>query len=277
VFASYWSAGVQFLDIANPAAPRLTGQTPYRDEDGYRGAHSGWFNEDETLFVQNDEAMQAVGSGSRASWTFQRVFDTSSLERPRLLSTFATESAVPGKDGRVATDGIYSVHNAVVKGDLEYASWYSDGVRVVDLADPRRPREVAWFVPPPTSPRQTVATAQNGRRDMPLVWGVYPWKDMVLASDLNSGLWIFRVTADTKGGNGGGSAPGGPGSGPGGAGSGAGQPATPPPQAAPDQAANRADEPGGLGAAGWIALAGLALGLLAVGAVVRNARRRQHS
>jgi hypothetical protein len=277
VFASFWSAGVQFLDIANPAAPRLTGQTPYRDEDGYRGAHSGWFNEDETLFVQNDEAMQAVGSGSRASWTFQRVFDTSSLERPRLLSTFATESAVPGKDGRVATDGIYSVHNAVVKGDLEYASWYSDGVRVVDLADPRRPREVAWFVPPPTSPRQTVATAQNGRRDMPLVWGVYPWKDMVLASDLNSGLWIFRVTADTKGGNGGGSAPGGPGSGPGGAGSGAGQPATPPPQAAPDQAANRADEPGRLGGAGWIALAGLALGLLAAGAVVRNARRRQHS
>jgi hypothetical protein len=112
--------------------------------------------------VQNDEAMQAVGSGSRASWTFQRVFDTSSLERPRLLSTFATESAVPGKDGRVATDGIYSVHNAVIKGDLEYASWYSDGVRVVDLADPRRPREVAWFVPPSSSPRQAVATAQTG-------------------------------------------------------------------------------------------------------------------
>jgi hypothetical protein len=92
----------------------------------------------------------------------------------------------------------------------------------------------------------------------------------VLASDINSGLWIFRVTADTKGGNGGGSGAGGPGSG-------SGQPATPPPQAAPDQAANRADEPGGLGAAGWVALAGLALGLLAAGAVVRNARRRQHS
>jgi hypothetical protein len=267
LFASFWSAGVQFLDIGNPAAPRLIGQTSYRDEDGYRGAHSGWFNEDETLFVQNDEAMQAVGSGSRASWTFQRLFDTGSLERPRLLSTFATESAVPGKDGRVATDGIYSVHNAVIKGDLEYASWYSDGVRVVDLADPRRPREVAWFVPPPSSPRQTVATAQNGRRDMPLVWGVYPWKDMVLASDINSGLWVFRVTA-ANGGNG-------SGSGPGGAGPGAGQQAAPPPQAAPDPAANRAGDQGGLGAAGWVALAGLALGLLAAGAVARSAARRR--
>jgi hypothetical protein len=276
LFASFWSAGVQFLDVTDPAAPRLLGQTPYRDEDGYRGAHSGWFNEDETLFVQNDEAMRAVGSGSRASWTFQRVFDTRSLERPRLVSTFATEAAVPGKDGRVATDGIYSVHNAVIKGDLEYASWYSDGVRVVDLADPGKPREVAWFVPPPSSPRQTAATAQGGRRDMPVVWGVYPWKDMVLASDMNSGLWIFRVTGDVKGANGGGSKSGGSGSGPGG--SGPGQPATPAPtpQAAPgpDPAAVRTGDPGGLGVAAWVALAGLALGLLAVGAVVRSARRR---
>jgi hypothetical protein len=168
---------------------------------------------------------------------------------------------VPGQDGRVATDGIYSVHNAVVEGDLEYVSWYSDGVRVVDLADPRRPREVAWFVPPPSRPRQTVATARDGRRDMPLVWGVYPWKGMVLASDMNSGLWVFRVTGDARAGN--------EGSGSGGS----GQPATPAPEAAPepDAAASPAGGPGGVT---WAALAGLALGLLALGAVVRGARRR---
>jgi hypothetical protein len=265
-FASFWSAGVQFLDIKDPSSPRLIGQTPYRPEDGYRGAHSGWFNEDETLFVQNDEAMQAVGSGSRATWTFQRVFDTSSLARPKLLSTFATEAAVPGKDGRVATDGVYSVHNAVIKGDLEYASWYSDGVRVVDLSDPRRPREVAWFVPPPTPPRQSAATAQGGRRDMPVVWGVFPWKDLVLASDMNSGLWVFRVTADANGSNGGGSGSAGSGS------SGSGQPATPAPRAAPDPATTSTGDQGGPDVALWVGLAGLALGLLAVGVVVRAAR-----
>jgi hypothetical protein len=275
VVAAFWSAGELFLDIENPAAPRLVGQTPYRAEDGYRGAHSGWFNDDETLFVQNDETMQAIGNGSRASWTFQRVFDTSSLERPQLLSTFATESAVPGKDGRVATDGIYSVHNAVIEGDLEYISWYSDGVRVVDLADPRRPREVAWFVPPPSSPRQAAITARDGRRDMPAVWGVYPWKGMVLASDLNSGLWIFRVAGDARAGNGAGSGAAGSGS----AGSGSGQPAAPPPKAAPgpDPATARAGAPGDPGALRWIGLAGVALGLLAVGAVTRAARRRRPS
>jgi hypothetical protein len=269
LFASFWAAGVQFLDIRDPAAPRLIGQTPYRPEDGYRGAHSGWFNEDETLFVQNDEAMQAVGSGSSASWTFQRVFDTRSLAQPKLVSTFATESAVPGKDGRVATDGVYSVHNAVIDGDLEYTAWYSDGVRVVDLSDPRRPTEVAWFVPPPSSARQTAATAQGGRRDMPLVWGVTRWKDLVLASDMNSGLWIIRVTLDGKASNQGGSGSGGS------SGSGQAAPApqaTPPPRAAPD--GELTADRGGWGAARWAALAGLALGLLAAGAVARGARRR---
>jgi hypothetical protein len=273
LFASFWAAGVQFLDISNPAAPRLIGQVPYRPEDGYRGAHSGWFNEDETLFVQNDEAMRAVGSGSQATWTFQRVFDTSSLAQPKLVSTFATESAVPGKDGRVATDGVYSVHNAVIDGDLEYTAWYSDGVRVVDLSDPRRPTEVAWFVPPPSPPRQTAATAQGGRRDMPLVWGVTRWKDLVLASDMNSGLWIIRVTLDGKASSQGGSASGGS------SGSGQAAPApqaTPPPRAAPDRELT-ADRGGqdGWGAARWAALAGLALGLLAAGVVARGARRRR--
>jgi hypothetical protein len=262
LFASFWSTGVQFLDIRDPAAPRLIGQTPYRPEDGYRGAHSGWFNQDETLFVQNDEAMQAVGSGSRASWTFQRVFDTSSLAQPRLLSTFATESAVPGKDGRVATDGIYSVHNAVIDGDLEYVSWYSDGVRVVDLSDPRRPREVASFVPPPAPPRQTAATAQGGRRDMPVVWGVHRWKDLVLASDMNSGLWVLRVTAGARQPDGGGSGSGGQGS---------GQAATP----APDPATARTGDPGPPDALLWVGLIGLLLGLLALGVVARGARRRR--
>jgi hypothetical protein len=259
LFASFWGAGEQFLDVSDPSAPRLLGQTAYRAEDRYRGAHSGWFNEDETLFVQNDEAMSAVGEGGAASWTFQRIFDTRRLDRPVLLSTFATEAAVPGADGRVRRDGVYSVHNAVVRGTLEYASWYSDGVRVVDLADPRRPREVAWFVPPAGPARQTVASGQNGERGMPMVWGVYPWKDLVLASDMNSGLWVFRVRAGRDPARPGGSA------------------AAPPPPAPPPSSAGSATTPGAAGGPDLVtrlSVVGLALGVLAVALVARSARRR---
>jgi hypothetical protein len=252
LFASFWAAGVQFLDIADPSRPRLIGQTGYRDGDGYRAAHSGWFNDDETLFVQNDEAMSAVGEGAAATWTSQRIFDTSRLDHPTLLSTFATESAVPGRDGRVRRDGVFSVHNAVIRGTVEYASWYSDGVRVVDLADPRHPREVAWFVPPRSAARQTAVTARDGDRGMPLVWGVYPWKDLVLASDINSGLWVFRVRLDRD------QAPS--------QGAAAGQPATPT-AAAPQPAA-------GASLLARLAAVLVALGLLGAALAARRTRRR---
>jgi hypothetical protein len=252
LFASFWGAGEQFLDISDPAAPKLVGQTAYRAGDAYRGAHSGWFNHDETLFVQNDEATSTVGG----SWTHQRIFDTTRLDRPTLLSTFATESAVPGRDGQVRRDGIYSVHNAVIRGTVEYASWYSDGVRVVDLADPRRPREVAWFVPPPGPVRQTVLSGQNGARGMPLVWGVYPSKDLVLASDMNSGLWVFRVRLDRDPAPSDGSA--------------AGRPAGPAPSPAP--AVSR--DAGGPGVVPWLVAAGVVLGLLTAVGLARSPRRR---
>jgi hypothetical protein len=260
LFASFWAAGEQFLDISDPKAPKLVGQTGYRADDRYRGAHSGWFDEDESLFVQNDEAMSAVGDGAGATWAFQRIFDTRRLDRPTLLSTFATEAAVPGDDGRVRRDGVYSVHNAVIRGTVEYASWYSDGVRVVDLADPRHPREVAWFVPPGGPARQTVASGQNGERGMPMVWGVHLWKDLVLASDMNSGLWVFRVRLDRD------PAPSG--------GTGAARPATPAPAPAPDPAGSARGTAAGPDLLSRLATVGLVLGLLAAALVARNARRR---
>jgi hypothetical protein len=97
---------------------------------------------------------------------------------------------------------------------------------------------------------------------MPLVWGVFPWKRLVLASDMNSGLWVFRVTGDANGGNGGTSSP-------------APQAApAPAPRAAPDPPATPTSDSGDPGSFLWVGLAGLVLGLLAVGVVVRAARRR---
>jgi hypothetical protein len=102
---------------------------------------------------------------------------------------------------------------------------------------------------------------------MPVVWGVYPWTDLVLASDMNSGLWVIRVTADAAGSSQGGSGAGGSGQ------------AAPSRGAAPepDPPLGPAADPGGPGVATWVGLAGLALGLLAVGAVVRSAARRRQS
>ena len=71
-------------------------------------------------------------------------------------------------------------------------------MRVVDVSDPRAPREVAYFVPPatenPVKPSQRSVLTNTAQ-----VWGVVvdETTGLVYASDMNSGLWILRRT-DTR-------------------------------------------------------------------------------
>ena len=193
-FVSHWDAGVVFLDLAVPEQPRYLGRTRFPARAA-GNAHSGWFSPDESIFVQNDEVGDFYHAGGVNRWGFQRVFDVRDLSRPVQVGTFATRSSRPRPRGGVRRDGVYSVHNNVIVGNVEVVSWYSAGVRVVSLADPRRPREVGYFVPPARRDPRRFWLAPNGNRRFAHVWGVSVADGLIFASDINSGLWIFRARA----------------------------------------------------------------------------------
>lgn len=89
--------------------------------------------------------------------------------------------------------GDYSAHNPLVAGNKLYASWYSDGVRVASLADPRHPSEAAFFVPAPAKDPLHVLGF------VPEVWGVVvDDRGCVYLSDMNSGLHVVRETSSTS-------------------------------------------------------------------------------
>ena len=44
--------------------------------------------------------------------------------------------------------GAHQFHEAM-SGTLIYAVWFSGGLRVIDVAEPSAPREVAFFIPEP--------------------------------------------------------------------------------------------------------------------------------
>jgi hypothetical protein len=198
VFVSHWDAGMVYLNISRPSRPRYLSRTPYGSK-AEGNAHSGWFSEDETLFVQNDEVYRPSRTFPRPSrqktWGYQRIFDLSDPSRPRRVGVFATENTIGGEDGRIPRNGYYSVHNNIIVDGIEYASWYSDGVRIVDLSDPTQPKEIGFFVPPPHRDPQGFIVAPDGNGLLTMVWGVAVGDEpgLVYASDINSGLWIFRV------------------------------------------------------------------------------------
>jgi hypothetical protein len=200
MFVSHWDAGAVFLDISRPERPRYLSRTSYGSkEEG--NAHSGWLSADETLFIKNDEAFRPSRTFPRKSrqeaWGYQRLYDVSDPSQPRLLGKFATENAVAGNDGEIPENAYYAVHNNIVVGSVQYASWYSDGVRIVDVSDPTKPEEIGFFSPPPQPDPQGFIVAPNGNESLTLVWGVTVGDapGIVYASDINSGLWIIRVVA----------------------------------------------------------------------------------
>jgi hypothetical protein len=122
-------------------------------------------------------ASAAVGFGGAG---FLRLWDVRDPARPAPLGRFATPES---RDPALANRGLWSVHNPEVRGDVLYASWYSDGVRVVDISKPSAPRELASW---------TGAGRPAGAGPVD-VWGVAVRGDLVLASDRGFGLYVLRL------------------------------------------------------------------------------------
>jgi hypothetical protein len=113
-------------------------------------------------------------------WGYLRLWDVADPRQPRRLGSFATANAT---DEAVANRGSWSVHNPELRGNLLVASWYSDGVRAIDISRPEAPRELAAWT---GQDRPTGAPP-------PKIWGVALRGDLVFASDQNYGLYVLRL------------------------------------------------------------------------------------
>lgn len=194
-FVAYWDSGVIALDVSDPARPVYRGRTVFpADADG--DAHSSSYDQSRKLLFTADEDFCKASAGTERGFGYLRVMDASDLSAPRQIGAYRTPNSSGTKD---VGAGDYTIHLTELVGTTLYASWYSDGVRVIDVADPRRPREVAYFVPPagqnPVKPSQ-----RNTLTSTTQVWGVAVDEatGLVYLSDMNTGLWIVRRTDTSK-------------------------------------------------------------------------------
>jgi choice-of-anchor B domain-containing protein len=179
VVVSYWDAGAILLDVTDPAHPSMIGRTPY-PAGAPVADHSTWFAADETLLLSADE----YGGPQAGRWGGLRIWDIHDPHNPVQIAEYLTPDASSGRPGGAFQ---YTIHNPIVRGTTAYLSWYADGVRVLDIADPRAPREIGSFVPPSSAdPYGYFPTSA-------MVWGVYSDDDLVLLSDINGGLYVLRT------------------------------------------------------------------------------------
>ncbi|PUA28500.1 MAG: hypothetical protein B0W54_18845 [Cellvibrio sp. 79] len=137
--------------------------------------HSGWWTEDKKFISVHDE-LDEQRYGLKTS---VRFFSLDNLRNLELAGEYVGPTS--------AID-----HNGYVRGNRYYFSNYERGLVVLDISDPRNPKEVGFF---DTYPISNWASF-NG------AWGTYPFlpSGNILVSDINSGLYIIRdKTAGVQG------------------------------------------------------------------------------
>ena len=131
---------------------------------------------------------------------FAGLVDVTNELAPRLTSLFPLPAPPAGAPFRNFCErgGRFGPHNqhqpqhqpALFEGDdLVFLTYFNAGLRVFDIADPRLPREVGWFVPPdPAVRRGVLPTTLVAQSEDVLVDA----RGYIYLTDKNHGLYVLR-------------------------------------------------------------------------------------
>ncbi len=132
--------------------------------------HNAWFSDDGRYLFTTDELENS----------YVDCYDISDLD-----NIFQTDKYRPLE---TEGDGVIP-HNAHFINDYVVTSWYTDGLVIMDVSDPFNIVKIAAY---DTFKDEAAITG----RWFQGVWGAYPWlpSGLVLASDINTGLYVFQPT-----------------------------------------------------------------------------------
>lgn len=151
---------LRVMDFADPAHPVEI--AAWRYPGGF--THNAWPDASgQWLYVTDEKNGEPL-----------KIFDISNLAAPVLFNRFTPNPAA-------------IVHNVHVRGDEIFLSSYTEGIRVLDASDPAHPAEFAYA---------DSYDGPSGNYDG--VWEVCPYfpSGTVIASDMNTGLYVYRPVRD---------------------------------------------------------------------------------
>jgi len=150
---------VTILDLSDKSAPSIV--SSFANPLGV--THNTWLSDDG----------KHLGVTAETPGGFLSIYDVSTLASPFMVSGFHGPNLESPRS---------FIHNVRMKGNLTIASWYTEGVRVVDMSDPTLPVEVGSY--------DTFPGASGGFHGN---WDVDPYlpSGTIVASDIEGGLFLL--------------------------------------------------------------------------------------
>jgi len=183
LWAAVWHAGFRVIDVSDIAKPKTVAAHDY---------HPPFPEPTHTILPLTDTIggrRIAVAVDEEHEHTpgrlhaFLWVFDVTDFNNIQALSAFdVSELDSPW----ARAPGRFGAHQFREKMDstLVYATWFAGGLRIVDVADPFMPREVALYIPEPMSGE---ASPQSNDVDV-------DERGLIYLLDRNRGLDVLEMT-----------------------------------------------------------------------------------
>ncbi len=161
--------GLSIADVTDKANPKKLSSVEHPNA---RYAHQGWLTEDHAYFIMNDELDERAFI-DQFGGTRMLIWDVKELRDPLLYREYF---------GPTET----SDHNLYIRNGYVFASNYTSGLRIIDVRDPWKPVEVAYFDTHPEGDQMSFDGA----------WSAYPFFEsgtIVVSSDPH-GLFVLSLT-----------------------------------------------------------------------------------
>jgi hypothetical protein len=191
-YIANWDSGLQIWDVTVPSFPlRVSGWAElgaaYQNTHYVRPTPSG------NITIVGPE----FGTGFSG---FLSIVDTSDIQNPRLLATWAA----PGNRWQ---HGFFewTQHNFDVTEDRIYLGNYSAGVWVIDISEPTNPRTIGSFGPEsfmePPNPSPDLEEDMEAAESDPLLsnypwvgaWGVEEEDGLLYVGSMGTGFYILQI------------------------------------------------------------------------------------
>ena len=184
LYAAVWYAGVRTIDVSDITRPVTLGEyryhPPFPEPTHTFMRIPGLLKGRAVAAAVDEEHEHMPGQLHGGLWLFD-VTDPSTIKP--ISMWHLTERASP----YVTTGDRFGAHQFQerMRDFCLYTAWFGGGLRVIDIADPERPTEVAWWLPEPP-PGQRSPQANDVDLD---------GNGLIYVIDRNRGLSILERTA----------------------------------------------------------------------------------
>lgn len=200
LYAGFGSAGVYVLDISDVAHPKPIGNLDFSPPfKSGNVTHSVLPLPDRRIALVNSEAGPEY---CKEGLNHASIVDISDPTKLWLISTLPRPLPPPGYPVADFCDkGRFGPHNINLlqhsrfvekQGNILYLTYFTAGLRIYDIADPRAPKEIGYFIPPDPVKRYGPLPAGALVTDTEDV--LVDSRGCIYITDRNQGVWILRYT-----------------------------------------------------------------------------------